>query len=835
MKRVFCLFYFCLICVTIVWSQDLTLIPEPQSIQIYDGRFDVKNGTKIQYFNSSKTETSQLALNLLKESLIDIATALSENIFIGIPNQDPTLLKIAQRKEILPDTLGKEGFILLIESDSIFLTASTSAGLLYGVYAFRQILQQAQQDTYIPSLKIIDYPAFEHRGVMDDISRGPLSNISFIKKQIRRLSELRINRFHFYIEHVVKTKKHAAFAPEEGISISEWHELSNYAKVYNIELIGGFQSLGHFRNILSHPKYRSLGISDRMLEPGNPQVIQFLTEVYEELIPAFSSDYFNINADEAWDLARGKLKPLADSLGAGSIYASHVKPLLTTVLQNGKIPMMWGDMALQYLNVFDAIPKETTILTWVYEDLDSFNYWIDPIVQRGFEFWVCPGILNSDRVMPDFNVATKNIQNLINQGHSSGAAGVLLTIWDDGGRHFFSRDWYGVAYGADQSWNPTQTRRTDFDKRFSKVFYQDENTLLPTFLHQINELSKIPITARMSDHILKLRFLPEANNSIYWNTRDDNEMDSILAKAEKTLNQIQPSKANSKYRSEWESDLEYWVFTLEQYKSILSTKRELLSIRDHYRVAINENSTIHLHNTLKKLSELQIYWIAQRSEFERLWQKENRAYWLNEALSIYDQHISAFAKLRARLKKVEQELPNKYPDLLEIGLDIHVSNDGFFTYWLMAGAFSENNMSIDFLKDMGGENIARPTPGNYFTASDGRSLMWQKVQSTWPDRMDFKSAFDEGQIAYAYCRIQTDTSKTINAIIESQSEIQFFLNGELIHQQSDYKPNPIALYLNKGQNYLLLKVKKKGKAWSFSFRIPDYGVINNKYRYQLIR
>ena len=46
-----------------------------------------------------------------------------------------------------------------------------------------------------------------------------------MKYQIRRLAELKINFFSFYIEHVVKTEKHPEFAPANGgISIEEWKE-----------------------------------------------------------------------------------------------------------------------------------------------------------------------------------------------------------------------------------------------------------------------------------------------------------------------------------------------------------------------------------------------------------------------------------------------------------------------------------------------------------------------------------------------------------------------------------------------------------------------------------
>ena len=76
------------------------------------------------------------------------------------------------------------------------------------------------------------------RVVMDDISRGPIPSNEYIKQQIRRYSELKINHMSYYIEHVVKTKSHPGFAPDGGITVEEFQEISDYAADYHITVIG---------------------------------------------------------------------------------------------------------------------------------------------------------------------------------------------------------------------------------------------------------------------------------------------------------------------------------------------------------------------------------------------------------------------------------------------------------------------------------------------------------------------------------------------------------------------------------------------------------------------
>ena len=145
---------------------------------------------------------------------------------------------------------------------------------------------------------------------------------------------------------MVKTKLHPGFSPEEGITPAEFKALSEYAEGYNVELIGSFQSLGHFKNILAAPEYRDLGITDRMLRPADPAAINFLQEVYAEMQPAFSSDFFNINADEAWDLVRGDMKPLTDSVGVGKVFSDHANPLLKFHLKKRETPHDMGRYAI---------------------------------------------------------------------------------------------------------------------------------------------------------------------------------------------------------------------------------------------------------------------------------------------------------------------------------------------------------------------------------------------------------------------------------------------------------------------------------------------------------
>ena len=401
--------------------QDLHLLPTPQTIKINAGTFEVSNSLVTHSLLDKKLKHPiKEQIDLLHQKFRAKGGHSDKNVlWYGIVDQDKALSEYC-KKNLIEVPNYQEGYILHTSNDTIIIAASQQQGVLYGLYTLEQLLANTK-NKLLPEVTIVDYPNFENRAIMDDISRGPLSNMTFLKSQIKRLAKLKINILTFYIEHVVKTKQHPDFAPEDAITIEEFKELTEFAKPYNIDVMGGFQSLGHFRNILNSKTYSHLGQTDRMLKPGHPESLEFLKSVYGEMIPAFSSEYFNIYADEAWDLVRMGDGLAVDSSAAAHRYVDHVNPLVEYLSESGKTPIVCGDMLLSFPEAIDLISKESTILSWVYDDIDNYDPWIEPFRSAGLDYWVCPGILNSYSVFPDYKEAFGNIEGFINAGHEKDA------------------------------------------------------------------------------------------------------------------------------------------------------------------------------------------------------------------------------------------------------------------------------------------------------------------------------------------------------------------------------------------------------------------------------
>lgn len=805
-------------------GQSLPVTPYPQEVRYEEGAFPLDRPLVHEYAGDTTWMAWQLLSSLPRADRGAPPTDLSPlPLRMGIPAQDAALAAMVAAKNAHPDTLGREGYHLLIEPGQILLAANAEAGLLYGVQTLRQLFRAFREEGRLPAARIIDYPAFPYRGVMDDISRGPLSNLDFIKKQTERLSELKVNVFSFYIEHVVKTEKHPGFAPPEALTIEAFRELSAFAKPYNITLLGSFQSLGHLRTVLSTPEYAPLGFTDRMVKPADPAVLRFLTDVYDEMAPAFSSEVFNINCDEAWDLktATGEQPGATEA----SLFVDHVRPLIAHLRALGKRPALWGDILLSHPEIMEQLPPESLILTWNYGPNDSFSDWIDPIRAAGFDFWVCPGVVNSNRLMPDYRETLVNIRNFSRDGHANGAQGVFNTVWDDGGRHFFTRDWYGVSYGAEHSWCPDARTESDFDDRFSRGVLGDPHGRLPRFIRQLNKLAATSGAQDMKNAILERALLPAPGKTLRINRGEWEEILEIIAPARSMLDSLEATNG-----LHWKEDPAFWSFTVRQLQLAAETRLRLLDGAAVCRAKPDDSEGYRdFADNLRALGQ---DWQALRDDFRQLWLKENRRYWLPEALDFYERTIADIDALRQRAAALEKRADK---DLLAVGLNFEEHQGYYFTYWLFSESFpaeGENGLEKDYLNGQGGETEVRPSP-----------FEWQKYQSPYSDRIDLGELIDgeAPRVIYAYCRIESDRARSVQANLSTSHGAAMILNGRRmgVFPGGGVTP-PFALdrittrlQLQKGKNHLVFKLLSQEGAGAFSFRLPGLEMRNHKYKYRV--
>lgn len=389
------------------------------------------------------------------------------------------------------DTNADQAYILDVKADKFLIQAVTEQGLFYGQQSVKQLLRYFRDESgkvSIPCMHIEDYPLLKYRGWMDDISRGPIPNMEFLKRVIATLAEYKFNFFNLYTEHVFKSDKYPDIAPTDGLTASEVKELEDYAKNFHIELIGNQQCFAHAEETFKIPFYQPMADTKYNWNPGEPKTYDFLRYELETVAKAYQSAFFNINCDETEALGSGRAKDYVNKNGGSSqVYARHIQWVYDVLKPLGKRVMMWGDIAAKDPVITSQLPKDMLMLIWSYSPSDSYVDMIEPFERQGFEFMVAPGMSMWGSVFPSEETYTKNIANLVRDGYQHGAVGMMNTAWDDSGESLFNSTWHGMAWAAEMSWQPignTEPTKADqermerlrvFNEAFSHTFVMPDN------------------------------------------------------------------------------------------------------------------------------------------------------------------------------------------------------------------------------------------------------------------------------------------------------------------------------------------------------------------------
>lgn len=834
-------------------QQDLlTVVPLPKEYQFLNGNISITENqfTLKKYFDDIEpltialSEAGSIYSVLYKKELF--ASNGKVELHIGIPSKNKNFRKICEPLKLIPEKdICEESYLMLVENGRIIISAGSNKGLFYGLQTLKQLIRGSIETGSIPNIRIKDYPSFKFRGVMDDISRGPIPTIEFMKSQIRRLSEIKINVLTHYVEHVVKTKKHPGIAPDDGsYTIEEWKEISDYAKKYFITVIGSFQSFGHFQNILKNPEYAHLGESGSLISPVKPESYQFLKDIYDEMIPAFDASFFNVNCDETFDLGKAESKYLVDSIGYDGAYLQHIMKLYKMVKSHGVRMSIWGDILLDYPNLISQIPKDVIIGTWTYDDHASFDRYIRPFKEAGLEFFVTPGVLNSNKILPNFNTAFGNIRQFVKDGKEGGAFGVLNCVWDDGGTALFTNDWIGVAIGAEKSWNHNSDD-TNFDTRFNKSVYASINDSYTKTIWKLNQLALLESTDGMTDKILFSKLIPEVGRVTKISLIDWENVLAIVNEAEKEL-------LNSKFNF-FHNDRDYLQFIIDLYRMLANERFLLQQTSDIYADAVKFNfpdpvkSRELVLNSINNVDKLIRQISVIKSDFEKLWLMENHTYSLKIISDKYQKKIDDYKDAKERLFFSLKKLDSGKTILTseDVRLAITKLPGKYFREWMMVNPVTNKDGSslseVDYLVEMGGELYTLPKVAEEFYY-DSVKYRWRRVVSDYPDIVNLAEVFPDNNqkvVMYAFATISSDQDTIVDALVGCDDGIEVIINGNSVYKTVGYPDRPekefsFQLPLKKGRNDLMLKISQIKDNWHFTFRLPDSEVRNSKNRYRII-
>ena len=382
-----------------------------------------------------------------------------------LPKQKPLAAIKVVRTRSAPDH--PEGYALKISQTGVEITFRETGGLRAATATLRQLLRNYGRR--LPCLRIRDWPDFARRGVMLDISRGRVPKLETLLDLAEKLSDFKINELQLYTEHTFAYQKYKSVWQSWGaLTAKEIQILDARCRELGIDLVPNQNSFGHLRYFLADPRLKKLAeISEpyeddskefvrhpTTLAPNHPGTIPFLRGLYDELLPNFSSQLFNVGCDETWDLGRGQSKKLCDRFGKGKVYLEFLKKIQREVSARGKTMMFWGDIILKYPELIRELPKNVIALNWGYEADHPFDKEAAQFAKAKVPFYVCPGTSTWQSLIGKHDNALANLRSAAKAGKKHGAIGFLITDWGDGGHpQPLAVSWPMFAAGAALAWN----------------------------------------------------------------------------------------------------------------------------------------------------------------------------------------------------------------------------------------------------------------------------------------------------------------------------------------------------------------------------------------------
>ncbi|RKE55852.1 beta-N-acetylhexosaminidase [Sphingobacterium detergens] len=383
------------------------IIPEPVLYTQGEGTFTIDAGTSI-VIPQSHTELKPLAEHLNKW----IAELNGTTLAIANGSEKSTSTISLLLNPSLNNINNDEGYQLSITKNKVILQARKPAGLFNGLQTFRQLLCQAgngpqQQQLSLPVVEITDYPRFQWRGLMLDVSRHFFST-DFVKKFIDDMARYKYNVFHWHLTddqgwrieikslprltevgawRVPRTGRWWSYTapqkdekPTDGgyYTQEEIKEIVAYAAARNITVVPEIDVPGHSLaaiaaypylsatgyNYMVNPGSKFYNIDDNTLNPADDRVYAFLEKVMKEVAALFPGQYIHIGGDECTKYFWQRSAVVQDFMKQQGIKTEHelqsyfIKRMEKMVKKYQKKIIGWNEI------LEGGLAPDATVMSW---------------------------------------------------------------------------------------------------------------------------------------------------------------------------------------------------------------------------------------------------------------------------------------------------------------------------------------------------------------------------------------------------------------------------------------------------------------------------------------
>ncbi|NND16160.1 MAG: family 20 glycosylhydrolase [Eudoraea sp.] len=334
------------------------LIPMPLKIQTEGDAFGLDQFTGI--YTASNDESLAAVAKFLAEKIrskTGLITPINQDKNEGIERY--IYLSVNEDPEV-----NKEAYQLVLNRDSIILSASDPEGIFRGVQSLRQLIPEEANDTLtdrsiwpIPTGTITDKPNFAFRGSMLDVARHFFS-VEDVKKYIDLLAYYKINVLHLHLTDdqgwrieikswpkLTEIGGSTEVGGEAGgfFTQDDYKEIVEYAAGHYMTVIPEIDMPGHTNAAsVSYPfldgtgnpleLYEGTRVGFSSFDTRKDTVYAFIDDVVREISAITPGPYFHIGGDESHSTRKND-------------YIYFVSRVEKIVQKYGKLMIGWDEIA----------------------------------------------------------------------------------------------------------------------------------------------------------------------------------------------------------------------------------------------------------------------------------------------------------------------------------------------------------------------------------------------------------------------------------------------------------------------------------------------------------
>lgn len=314
---------------------------------------------------------------------------------------------------------------------------------------------------------IVEHAAFEHAGLMLDVSRNGTMQLSLLEEFVRHCAATGMDRIFLYMEDVYEIPQVPSFGAYRGkYRIADLKKLDDYAAEFGVEIIPTIQTLAHLRTFLRWSCNDALRDTEDILLVDSAETETFLRQMIHSIATAFRSKQIHVGMDEADFLGLGRYLHQNGYHTHADLMTKHLALVQEICASEGKSVMMWSDMFLRmasptgsYYDVPEgaefSLPQpldaQIGLVYWdyyhhaqsIYEKNIRLHKKLTQRVQFAGGGWTWNGIA------PNYSKAQKTLQEGLAACKAQQIQEVMCTFWLDNGAETPMRTiFYSATYFA---------------------------------------------------------------------------------------------------------------------------------------------------------------------------------------------------------------------------------------------------------------------------------------------------------------------------------------------------------------------------------------------------